>query len=143
MKALSVKQPWAYLLLAGVILPGIPPKRIENRDWPLPSTFKLPQTILIHASKTLDLDAWEWIDRNIGWELGAHLDLMDNKHEFPLGAIIGKTDIVGQMSGERAIHPGTPAIWYVGKFGFVTDNPAFLPEPIPYRGQLGFFEVNL
>lgn len=42
MKVLSVKQPWAYLLCAGI-------KDIENRTWKLPEKYK-NETILIHAS---------------------------------------------------------------------------------------------
>ena len=51
MKTLSVRQPWAYLLCAGV-------KDIENRTWKLPEKYK-GETILIHASadKKLDLSA--------------------------------------------------------------------------------------
>lgn len=42
MKVLSVKQPWAYLLCAGV-------KDIENRTWKLPEKYK-GERVLIHAS---------------------------------------------------------------------------------------------
>lgn len=40
-KAISVKQPWAYLLCAGI-------KPIENRTWPLPEKHKGERTF-IHA----------------------------------------------------------------------------------------------
>ena len=143
MKALSVRQPWAYLLLSGEIVTGIPPKRIENRDWPLPSTFQLPQRILIHSGKVLDLDAWDWIEKNISPALALKLDLLENSGKLKLGAIIGETDVIGQMSGDRNIYPGTPAIWYVGKYGFVTANPELYKKPIPCLGKLGFFEVKL
>ena len=33
--------------------------------------------------------------------------------------------------------------WFVGPYGFVLANPVLYKEPIPYRGQLGFFEVKL
>lgn len=42
MKTISVKQPWAYLLCAGI-------KNIENRTWKLPEKYK-GQRVLIHAS---------------------------------------------------------------------------------------------
>lgn len=43
MKAISVKQPWAYLLCAGI-------KDIENRTWKLPEKYK-GERVLIHASR--------------------------------------------------------------------------------------------
>jgi len=37
------------------------------------------------------------------------------------------------------------APWFVGKYGFVRENPEVYEKPIPCRGQLGFFrpEINL
>lgn len=46
MKTLSVKQPWAYLLCAGI-------KDIENRTWKLPEKYK-GERVLIHASANYD-----------------------------------------------------------------------------------------
>ena len=42
MKTITVKQPWAYLLCAGI-------KDIENRTWKLPEKYK-GERVLIHAS---------------------------------------------------------------------------------------------
>ena len=42
MKAISVKQPWAYLICSGV-------KDIENRTWPCPKKY-IGKRVLIHAS---------------------------------------------------------------------------------------------
>ena len=33
--------------------------------------------------------------------------------------------------------------WFFGPAGFVLDNPVLYDKPIPYKGQLGFFEVML
>jgi hypothetical protein len=143
MKCLSLKQPWAYLLLAPPLIPGIPPKRIENRDWPLPESFKLPQRIKIHASKTLDLDAFDWIAKEISPELAAGLDKLEAAGKLTLGAIVGETDVIGMMTGERMRIEGTPGIWYVGRYGFVTANPMIYAKPIPCLGRLGFFEVKI
>ncbi len=46
MKIISVKQPWAYLLCAGI-------KNIENRTWRLPEKMK-GQRVLIQASRKWD-----------------------------------------------------------------------------------------
>lgn len=33
--------------------------------------------------------------------------------------------------------------WFFGPYGYTLESPEKLPEPIPYRGALGFFEVTL
>ena len=33
--------------------------------------------------------------------------------------------------------------WFEGPHGFVLRNPLAYEKPIPYRGKLGFFEVEL
>jgi len=43
MKAISIKQPWASLIVHGI-------KDIENRTWPCPKRY-IGQRVLIHASK--------------------------------------------------------------------------------------------
>ena len=49
MKAISIKQPWAYLIASGI-------KDIENRTWKCPEKY-IGTRVLIHASaKTLDWD---------------------------------------------------------------------------------------
>ncbi len=46
MKALSIQQPWAWLILHGG-------KDIENRSWKLPKAM-VGQRIYIHAGKRFD-----------------------------------------------------------------------------------------
>ena len=50
MIAISVKQPWAYLLCAGI-------KEIENRTWKLPDKYKW-QRVLIQASGKPDKEPY-------------------------------------------------------------------------------------
>ena len=55
--------------------------------------------------------------------------------ELPLGAIVGEviiTDCVDISSSP----------WFCGPFGFLLSEPTAYEVPIPYRGQLGFFEVD-
>jgi len=147
MKALSIKQPWAWLICAGY-------KDIENRDWrigrkprhgPYSSRdvadfgLELPCRIYVHAGKTDDhaeLMAALGIIRDI-YGMSDGSIIADNYRLFKaLGAIIGEVDITGCV--EKSDSP-----WFVGKYGFTLANPALYEKPIPYRGQLGFFEVKL
>jgi len=123
MKALSIKQPWAWLICAGY-------KDIENRDWFIGRkvasgmvnfTIPLPMRIYVHTGKVEDSSA----------------PLFDGVEYEKLvyGAIIGEVDITSCVTESKSP-------WFVGKYGFVLANPKLYDEPIPYRGQLGFFEVN-
>ena len=133
-KALSIKQPWAWLICAGY-------KDIENRTWfigrkpALGGTFQdrglqLPQRIYIHAGKTADkltIPDFDAIYEKIGHGIRWHLDY---------GAIIGEVTITGCV--KESASP-----WFVGPYGFVLTDSVLYDKPIPYRGQLGFFEVKL
>ncbi len=52
-KALSIKQPWAWAIVNGY-------KTIENRTW----KTKFRGAFLIHASKQFDKKGYEWIKEN-------------------------------------------------------------------------------
>ena len=58
MKAITVRQPWAWLLIQGT-------KDIENRDWPT----NVRGQVAIHAAK--GMTRFEYED---AWEFVAHFD---------------------------------------------------------------------
>ena len=125
MKALSIKQPWARLICTGQ-------KDIENRDW----LTEFSGRVYVHASKKLDDTSWEFIKKCLGRKYWITLWDVDFINNLTLGAIIGEVDITGCV--EKSNSP-----WFVGKYGFTLANPVLYDKPIPYRGQLGFFEVNI
>ena len=166
MKALSIKQPWAWLICAGY-------KDVENRNWkigrksqhgPYSSyhqanfTVELPCRIYVHAGKHFDGTADSgWIERIING--GADLPdvaVINGKIIVPpnryldaicLPMVEGKKNTaatLGAIIGEVDItgcieESGSP--WFTGKYGFTLANPVLYEKPIPCRGQLGFFEV--
>jgi hypothetical protein len=111
--ALSIRQPWAWLIVNGY-------KDIENRSWPTPFRGR----VLIHAGKKHDgkPDDWDW----------PHIS---RPAAFDYGGIVGVAEIHGCVS-----HSASP--WFFGDFGFLIRNAKPLPFT-PYRGRLGFFEVEL
>ncbi len=119
MKALSIRQPWAWLIVHG-------PKRIENRGWP--TAFR--GTFLIHAAK--GMTNREYLEAaQMAKDLGVTVPPMD---ELPRGGIVGKATL--SSCGVISEDP-----WFSGPYGFRLDNV----EPLPfreYRGELGFFEVK-
>ena len=130
MKALSVKQPWAWLICDGIATEeGKIYKNIENRTW----ATEIRGRIFIHASKRWDETAMDWLRAK---EIGTH-----ESREFlrslllPRGAIIGEVEIIDCVKQHQST-------WFTGPYGFVLVNPVKFQVPIPCKGQLGFFEVN-
>lgn len=121
MLALSIRQPWAWLILHGG-------KDIENRDWPT----KFRGRVLVHASKGCTEAEYEYgVDAGVAW--GANLRTMPGWKSIERGGIVGSVEIVDCVQ-----HSDSP--WFVGRYGFVLRDPQPLPF-VPYRGQLGFFDV--
>ena len=130
-KALSIRQPWAWAILwAG--------KDVENRTWPLPARM-LGKRVLIHAAKGCTADEYESATvfirgaSGVGGREGHVLPLA----ELPRGAIVGAATLL------RCEHHGCgiTSRWFVGPYGFVLGNVRALPTPVPCRGALGFFDV--
>lgn len=118
MKALSIKQPWAYAILRKG-------KDIENRTW----KTKFRGRFLIHASKSVDKNAPSSLRKQ--W-IGACI-LGDSAAKT--GGLVGSVEImdVVESSGSG---------WFQGPIGFVLEDPVPC-EFIPCKGQLNFFEVKL
>jgi hypothetical protein len=116
MKALSIQQPWSWLIVHGL-------KDIENREW---STARRGR-ILIHAGKRFDRDGSLYIHR-------AFPDiLLPDIAALALGGIVGQCTLVDCVTASESR-------WFVGPFGFVLQDAVPLPfRPCP--GRLGFFEV--
>jgi hypothetical protein len=109
MKALSIMQPWSFLIASGR-------KDIENRKWH--TNYRGP--VLIHAGKKYDgpRDMWDWPD-------------IEQPAAFDQGGIVGEAEIVGCVTE-------SPSRWFEGPYGLVIRNARPLPFR-PCRGQLGFF----
>lgn len=132
MKALSIKQPWAYLIAAGI-------KDIENRTW----QTKYRGKVLIHASAKLA--------GKLPYLLTAKqtLHIVHTVEEMPPdeyihSAIIGEVDIVDCVIGH-------PSIWSEisegdGKpiFNWVLANAVMYDKPIlNVKGKLSFWDFNI
>jgi hypothetical protein len=130
MKALSIRQPWAWLIVNGF-------KDVENRT--KRSHHRGP--LAIHASATMTKGDYEACCLFIN-----SMEITDEKLRqlvvsFPTfeqlkplcGGIVGEavmTDCVSQSDSP----------WFVGEFGYVLTNAQ--PQPFrPFKGALSFFEV--
>lgn len=133
MKAISVKQPWAFLIFHG--------KNVENRTWPT----KFRGRVLIHVSATNAKD-WPKIVKLIpgAWDL-----LSDKQDDYKYSAIIGSVEIVDCVINHPSIWAEKTPMAYLGKliiecqppiYNWVLANPIMFPEPIPAKGSLSFWD---
>jgi hypothetical protein len=121
MKALSLRQPWAWLILnAG--------KDIENRSWPT----RLRGRIWIHASSSRVTRA-EY-ERFLTICRERRIKKFPAREDFRTGGIVGSAEIVDCVRASRSY-------WFSGEYGFVLKN-ARRARFRPMKGRLGFFGVT-
>lgn len=129
MKCISIKQPWAWLIVNRY-------KPVENRKW----KTKYRGPILIHASKGFD---WDGLSQLYNLTYSAFCEVVYhfkidlairkiNAGEF--GGIVGRanlTDCVTEFDSP----------YFFGPYGFVMEQRHTLPFQL-MKGQLGIFEVD-
>lgn len=127
MKALSVLQPWAWLIVHGG-------KTVENRGWNTPYRGRL----LIHASARASgeslYQARIWVQRELGVDVASKIPHLQNGG-LRFGGIVGAVTLVDVVPPFDPPHD----VWHNrGCFGFVLADP----EPLPFRpakGRLGLW----
>jgi len=123
MKILSIRQPWAWLIVAGH-------KDIENRKWY--TNHRGP--LLIHASKAMDPEDFpmqrKWVNQS-----GIVIP-----EDLPRGAIVGAATLTDVWDKKKFERPGIR--WFEGPYGFKMEDAVEFAEPIPWRGQLGIREAS-
>jgi hypothetical protein len=133
MLCLSVRQPWASLIISGY-------KDVENRTWRPESP---PGRILIHAGRAVDYDGAQVIlNRLLEVSDGARkltLGLMGDEERMPKGAIIGSVRVQGFMQGPRTARTSP---WYTGPVGWMLTDPVAFQNPVPLVGEPGLFNVS-
>jgi hypothetical protein len=123
MKALSIMQPWAWLIVNGH-------KDIENRTWP--TKYRGP--ILIHAGKTVDSDCADELRGGCHPVTGRRQSGFSIPLRWETGGIVGEAEIADCITA-------SDSPWFVGRYGFVLRNARPLPFR-PLRGKLGLFDVK-
>ena len=116
MKALSVRQPWAHLIVSGN-------KDVENRTW----RTSYRGSLLILASKTVDRDACAYFAREYR-KAG-----FDWPSALPTGGIVGIVNLVNCVTE-------SDSDWFDGPIGWLLEDARELPFT-PWRGRLGLFDV--
>lgn len=124
MKCLSVSQPFADLIVKGK-------KTIELRSW----NTNFRGEFLIHAPAKIRKDDCK---------------RLKIKSKLQTSAIIGKAEIYDVKKYSSSDDVRKDAVKHFAsknfnnrKYGFCLKNAKELRIPIPYKGKLGFFDVNL
>jgi activating signal cointegrator 1 len=121
-RALSIRQPWAELIILGRKRCELRSRRTSHRG-----------PILIHAAQRIDKLSVVMAGLNV--------------ETLQTGAIIGQADIVAcepftpEVAEELRRARCYFGEWKPGLYAWKLERPLRLPEPIPYRGKLGMFRV--
>ena len=117
-KAISINQPWAWLIVNGF-------KPVENRNW----YTEYRGRVLVHAGMNIDKDFdYDFWSKIIGREI-------PQAETMQKGGIVGETNITDCV----VIHPSE---FFFGKYGFVLENSIAYDEIIPCKGALSFFQPD-
>ena len=145
MKAISVKQPWAYLLCAGI-------KGIENRTWKLPEKYK-GQRVLIHASAKTDKEPYMLFDDAQIDAIGNDImNVVASYHNTSaiIGSVVFTDSVINHQSvwadkthmaklGEHEL-PSCLYPPYKPIYNWVASYPILFDVPIPAKGKLSFWD---
>ena len=123
MKALSIRQPWAELIVQGK-------KTLELRSW----TVSYRGPLAIHASQTV--------------ERAACLEQGIDPDGVTTGAIIGVVDLAGierldegSLAARRAEHLAGESFMTSPLYGWRLENPRPIDPPLVIRGRMSLFEA--
>ena len=115
-KAISIQQPWAWLIAHGY-------KDIENRDW----ATKHRGGIFIHASKKIDKEGYIWVAVNF-----PHIPL-PAIDKLETGGVVAHVELFDCVESSNSP-------WFFGKYGFRLRDVTSLAFS-PSKGQLGIFNI--
>lgn len=145
METISLWQPHATLIMLGA-------KPFETRSWPAPKRL-IGKRVRIHAAKCLD-DLRELVDyidwRNEGGDIYLAFEAMrevlvqagiEKIGDLPRGCVLGSAVLRASHPTETLCHSGHFGNFGPGRHAWRMVDPIVLPEPLPYRGQQGFFRV--
>jgi len=118
MKAISIKQPWASLIVEGI-------KDIENRNW----FTHYRGRFYIHTGKGFDTQGAVLVSR-----LHPQYKCLVEESRQIRGGIIGHVNLINCVTKHESS-------WFHGKYGFVLKSPQKI-DFYPLKGQLSIFDFE-
>lgn len=123
MRALSIRQPWAWLIVHGG-------KDIENRSW----STGFRGRVLVHAAKGMTRREYE-----DALDFIVIRGIPPLPFDFPAFEHLERGGVIGSVEIADCVAT-TKSRWFMGPRGLVLRDPQPMPF-VPFRGQLGFFHV--
>lgn len=143
MKTLSYKNPWGYLVAAGI-------KPIENRTWKLPEKYKGERTLIHVSAKPMAGDLMDILGFERWNSLSPDQKLLLRSNTLPNSAIIGSVEIVDCVVNHPSIWAEKTDFVESNKLGlkpiynWVLANPVLFAKPIlNVKGRLSFWEYQM
>lgn len=155
MRALTLTQPWAGLVAAGI-------KRIENRPRSMIRREDFGRPFALHASRDIDPGVYSAVER-IAPELFEERGNHTLRPWYKLGRITSAVIAVAtidkvfdggwdaesiarhadMLSDSRGNLLGPDQVrWFFGPIGYVLRDVRTLAKPVPCRGQRGFWNLT-
>lgn len=141
-KAISIKQPWAYLICAGI-------KDVENRTWALPEKYK-GERVFIHASGKPDKEPYMLFSESQAISIDHRvMDVCDSYYQT--SQIIGSCRFVDcvinhlSMWAEKSYLEAGTGKYLLGKptYNWVVADPILFDKPIlNVKGKLSFWDCS-
>jgi len=135
--ALSIRQPWAWLILRPDVTEPAKRaklaerdefmKRVENRTW----STKRRGRFWIHVGKQWDCDDDEALCRRLIMREYA----LELPADLPTGGILGSAVLADCVTEH-------PSRFFHGPYGFVLEDVRPLVKPVACRGKQGFFKLD-
>jgi hypothetical protein len=133
MRALSLEQPWATLVLHGA-------KRYETRSWHTP--YRGP--LAIHAGRMITPAAQTLCRLEPFRSVLAAAGIHDWK-QLPRGAVLGTVQLLAILPVELVLPLGPQeeafGDYRPGRWAWELAAPARLVAPLPWRGHIALFDV--
>jgi len=127
MKALSIINPWAHLIMYHG-------KNIENRTWRTDYRGR----ILVHVSKKIMPGYRHLISELEDLDMEKYCELEEEKKiEAECGMIIGSVELYDCVLEQCKVPWGEPGLWH-----WKLRNPLPLEKPVPARGSLGLWDYT-
>ncbi len=132
MKAITVRQPWAWCIAAGH-------KLVENRTWV--THYRGP--LAIHAGATVERESLRTVKQYLVDQgvLQSVDELVGDRHLLATGAVLAVVNLTGICTDSARCHCGRWAA--IGQNHWKLANVVPLAEPVPARGQQGLWEIDL
>ena len=124
-RALSLRQPWAELILQGK-------KTIETRNWNTSYRGKF----YVHAAKVVN----ELACRNFG--IDPQKVIRGSIVGFATLVAVKRYETVKEWNADEKKHFAGSSSYHCPKYGFILRDIHRI-KPIPFKGKLNFFPINI